>query len=435
MSLLRAPAETARRGAELAGRGIAGDDLRVGDRRCSVLVGGGLHLGRGDGRGVGRREAEEELAALAEALAARMNGSAVQLDQPSGEREADALPALGAIERRLDLPEHLEDPAEVFLGDADAGVPHAHGDLVAFAPRAQGNRAVSRRVLRRIDQDVGKDLGEADQVAVEKHLLVRNRHHELVPGRVDHRLRDLDRVLDDRGQLEALDAKRELRPRQPRDVEQILEQTGHLVGLPAHDAVAPGDARIRRRDVAKDVDGVADRRERIAQLVRERREELVLAPVRDEKGLLAPDVELPEAQLAQFIFMPGFSTATELSEISGRGVGMDVVKSELTSLGTDVIVHAWSSSEGLSAALGALAPLAALMEGEISTLDGRAEYEGMPFMPEMLKFCGARMMSKSARTRPAIQRLASVVARWPTQCICRTSAATARRMMAARPGA
>src|SRR6185436_1734340 len=52
-----------------------------------------------------------------------------------------------------------------------------------------------------------------------------------------------------------------------------------------------------------------------------------------EAGLLAPDVELPEAQLAQFIFMPGFSTATELSEISGRGVGMDVVKSELTALG------------------------------------------------------------------------------------------------------
>src|SRR6185369_11702712 len=43
------------RGAELAGRGIAGDDLRVGDRRCSVLVGGGLHLGRGDGERDHRR--------------------------------------------------------------------------------------------------------------------------------------------------------------------------------------------------------------------------------------------------------------------------------------------------------------------------------------------------------------------------------------------
>jgi chemosensory pili system protein ChpA (sensor histidine kinase/response regulator) len=50
-------------------------------------------------------------------------------------------------------------------------------------------------------------------------------------------------------------------------------------------------------------------------------------------GLLAADVELPEAQLAQFIFLSGFSTAKEVSQISGRGVGLDVVRNEITSLG------------------------------------------------------------------------------------------------------
>jgi chemosensory pili system protein ChpA (sensor histidine kinase/response regulator) len=52
-----------------------------------------------------------------------------------------------------------------------------------------------------------------------------------------------------------------------------------------------------------------------------------------EAGLLAPDVELPEAQLAQFIFTSGFSTAEVVNQVAGRGVGMDVVKSEITSLG------------------------------------------------------------------------------------------------------
>jgi chemosensory pili system protein ChpA (sensor histidine kinase/response regulator) len=52
-----------------------------------------------------------------------------------------------------------------------------------------------------------------------------------------------------------------------------------------------------------------------------------------EAGLLAADVELPEAQLAQYIFTPGFSTAKEVTAIAGRGVGMDVVKNEITSLG------------------------------------------------------------------------------------------------------
>jgi chemosensory pili system protein ChpA (sensor histidine kinase/response regulator) len=50
-------------------------------------------------------------------------------------------------------------------------------------------------------------------------------------------------------------------------------------------------------------------------------------------GLLAPDVELPEAQLAQFIFTSGFSTAEAVSQVAGRGIGMDVVKNEITSLG------------------------------------------------------------------------------------------------------
>ena len=51
------------------------------------------------------------------------------------------------------------------------------------------------------------------------------------------------------------------------------------------------------------------------------------------RGLIAPDAEPDEATLTQLIFQPGFSTADELTALSGRGVGMDVVKSETTSLG------------------------------------------------------------------------------------------------------
>lgn len=50
-------------------------------------------------------------------------------------------------------------------------------------------------------------------------------------------------------------------------------------------------------------------------------------------GLLAPGQSADAAALFDFIFQPGFSTATELSQVSGRGVGMDVVKTEVTALG------------------------------------------------------------------------------------------------------
>jgi chemosensory pili system protein ChpA (sensor histidine kinase/response regulator) len=52
-----------------------------------------------------------------------------------------------------------------------------------------------------------------------------------------------------------------------------------------------------------------------------------------ESKLLDPATEMPDEQLVQFIFMPGFTTATEVTQIAGRGVGMDVVRSEIISLG------------------------------------------------------------------------------------------------------
>jgi chemosensory pili system protein ChpA (sensor histidine kinase/response regulator) len=50
-------------------------------------------------------------------------------------------------------------------------------------------------------------------------------------------------------------------------------------------------------------------------------------------GSLQADEEVSDDQLAQLIFTPGLSTATEITEIAGRGIGMDVVRSEITGLG------------------------------------------------------------------------------------------------------
>ncbi|HKC54092.1 MAG TPA: Hpt domain-containing protein [Burkholderiales bacterium] len=52
-----------------------------------------------------------------------------------------------------------------------------------------------------------------------------------------------------------------------------------------------------------------------------------------EKGLIGPGKTLSEAEIADFIFHAGFSTATEVSQVAGRGVGMDVVRSEVAALG------------------------------------------------------------------------------------------------------
>src|SRR5229473_847063 len=52
-----------------------------------------------------------------------------------------------------------------------------------------------------------------------------------------------------------------------------------------------------------------------------------------EKGLIKLGTTLSEAEIADFIFHAGFSTATEVTQVAGRGVGMDVVRSEVAALG------------------------------------------------------------------------------------------------------
>jgi chemosensory pili system protein ChpA (sensor histidine kinase/response regulator) len=52
-----------------------------------------------------------------------------------------------------------------------------------------------------------------------------------------------------------------------------------------------------------------------------------------EKGLMEPQAALSEAEIAEFIFHPGFSTAAEVTQVAGRGVGMDVVRNEVAALG------------------------------------------------------------------------------------------------------
>ena len=55
-----------------------------------------------------------------------------------------------------------------------------------------------------------------------------------------------------------------------------------------------------------------------------------------ERLLIAEDAELTDEQIDNLIFMPGFSTAEQVSDVSGRGVGMDVVRQNINDLGGHV---------------------------------------------------------------------------------------------------
>ncbi|MEZ5605844.1 MAG: Hpt domain-containing protein [Burkholderiaceae bacterium] len=59
-----------------------------------------------------------------------------------------------------------------------------------------------------------------------------------------------------------------------------------------------------------------------------------------ERGLIGADQVLDDDEIAQLVFTPGFSTATEVTGLAGRGVGLDVVRTEVQALGGSIEIAA-----------------------------------------------------------------------------------------------
>ncbi|MCJ2059381.1 chemotaxis protein CheA [Methylobacterium sp. J-048] len=90
----------------------------------------------------------------------------------------------------------------------------------------------------------------------------------------------------------------------------------------------------------------------------------------EERGLVAPGTPLTDQQVYQFLFAPGFSTAQQISALSGRGVGMDVVKKTIEALRGSIDI---TTEPGAGTAIVLRLPLTlAIIEGLLIRVgDGR----------------------------------------------------------------
>ncbi|WP_237072694.1 chemotaxis protein CheA [Pseudaestuariivita rosea] len=89
-----------------------------------------------------------------------------------------------------------------------------------------------------------------------------------------------------------------------------------------------------------------------------------------EKGLIAPDTQLTDTEIDNLLFAPGFSTASEISNLSGRGVGMDVVRSAIQALGGRISI---SSTPGAGTSFTISLPLTlAVLDGMVVHVAGEA---------------------------------------------------------------
>ncbi len=88
-----------------------------------------------------------------------------------------------------------------------------------------------------------------------------------------------------------------------------------------------------------------------------------------DKGLIAQDAQLSDQEIDHLLFAPGFSTAQEVTNLSGRGVGMDVVKTTITELGGRVSIN---SIAGQGTTFSITLPLTlAVMDGMIIDVGGQ----------------------------------------------------------------
>ena len=91
-------------------------------------------------------------------------------------------------------------------------------------------------------------------------------------------------------------------------------------------------------------------------------------------GLIAAGDDATDGQLVEFIFQPGFSTAEQVTAVAGRGIGMDVVRSEVAALGGRVEVH---TASGISTSFTLSVPLTLAVTQVLLVRVGKAIF-GIP---------------------------------------------------------
>jgi two-component system chemotaxis sensor kinase CheA len=126
------------------------------------------------------------------------------------------------------------------------------------------------------------------------------------------------------------------------------------------------------------------------------RREKILAKAR-ERGLVGPDEELSEERVYNLIFAPGFSTADVVSDLSGRGVGMDVVKRNINELGGHVQIH---STSGKGSMVRIRLPLTlAILDGQLARVGSEVYVVPIVSIVETIQVRQEQVSSIAARAQ------------------------------------
>jgi two-component system chemotaxis sensor kinase CheA len=212
----------------------------------------------------------------------------------------------------------------------------AIGDLIArLCQRAETAKIGNE--FTKVHKSLDRKLRELQSAVLEVRMVPLRQVFEKV-SRVVRRLR---RELDKQVELEIRGADTEL---DKLIVEALVDPLMHVVRNALDHAIEPAD---ERRATLKDETGritvdAFQRGNHVVISVRDDGRGIDRAALRrraEQLGRVEPDAVLSEKETLDLIFQPGISTRDEVTETSGRGVGMDIVRSNLASLGGVVDVE------------------------------------------------------------------------------------------------
>ncbi|MWD26482.1 chemotaxis protein CheA [Aquicoccus sp. SCR17] len=124
--------------------------------------------------------------------------------------------------------------------------------------------------------------------------------------------------------------------------------------------------------------------------------------IAESKGLVSPEADLSAVEIDNLLFLPGFSSKEQVSELSGRGVGLDVARSEVQTLGGRVSI---ASTPGEGTTFSISLPLTlAVMEGMVIEVAGQTMVVPITAIQESLQTRTAEIHSIGATGRVVANR-------------------------------
>lgn len=270
-------------------------------------------------------------------------------------------PAFGAVEPAAAADPHAADSAELESLKSISDTVRVDIRKLDELMNLVGELVIQRGALAAIARRLAADPATA-RIALElekTHKGLDRKIQELQAGVLEVRMVPLRQVFEKLSRVVrrlrrdlAKDVRLELRGADTEldklIVEELVDPLMHVVRNAFDHAIEPAAERVAAGKPAEGCIRVeaGQRGNHVVIAVADDGRGIDLARVRAravERGIVPADAELSRRELLDLVFAPGLSTRDEVTETSGRGVGMDVVKSNLTALGGVVDV---SSREG-----------------------------------------------------------------------------------------